>query len=544
MGISVYDTKNYAQYNPLSIQEIWAPGQALRQQHDQLAEEYAQQELLGGAASLGLQEGVDKQALADNKAYMDALKQSADELSTKGFIDAGRRKNLYKLKQQYTTTVLPIQNALKVRDEAIKMDREMKARDSSYQTKFDPSKIAVTDYLSNNQAFNARGVSGQEVYKDAAQAISNLKDVAVNELPALKGSGLMDQYFTLQKQGLSPDQAAALMQKQSKTQAEAESWTKMAKMTVSAIDGAMQRHGVYDIFKDNPEMINKFWQDTSKAAIFGVGSPKIGQMTDTTGAAMRVAQQQQQQQPDELMDEERYDPEYDKKSIKSIDEIANKAKTPPSKSSVTGFNPYGTTRTYNEAESKNEHKKAIGEILKIGKSFPEIKPPKPSSTGNVSKSEMDKYLDAVSAAQKEVFKTANKMKTISNTSKDVVGGIVSNLMSRDEFKDIDGDDVKYDSKSMANITTDFNFKKGLFLNIPSEDGKIKKIKFNISDLNTPAITDAYTAIQRIDAGVPTQKDIDLIKKSGVETYGEYKNLVAKDIRTRMSLTPGVTTVKP
>ena len=73
MGISVYDTKNYAQYNPLSIQEIWAPGQALRQQHDQLAEEYAQQELLGGAASLGLQEGVDKQALADNKAYMDAL---------------------------------------------------------------------------------------------------------------------------------------------------------------------------------------------------------------------------------------------------------------------------------------------------------------------------------------------------------------------------------------------------------------------------------------------------------------------------------------
>ena len=136
------------------------------------------------------------------------------------------------------------------------------------------------------------------------------------------------------------------------------------------------------------------------------------------------------------------------------------------------------------------------------------------------------------------------MKTISNTSKDVVGGIVSNLMSRDEFKDIDGDDVKYDSKSMANITTDFNFKKGLFLNIPSEDGKIKKIKFNISDLNTPAITDAYTAIQRIDAGVPTQKDIDLIKKSGVETYGEYKNLVAKDIRTRMSLTPGVTTVKP
>lgn len=144
----------------------------------------------------------------------------------------------------------------------------------------DPSKIAVTDYLNNNNAFSARGVSGQEVYKDAAQALSTLKDVATSELPALRGSGITDKYFTLMKQGLSPEQAAALMQKQSHSQAESESWSKLAKMTVSAIDGAMQRHGVYDVFKDNPKMIDKFWQDTSKAAIFAVGTPKIGEMTD------------------------------------------------------------------------------------------------------------------------------------------------------------------------------------------------------------------------------------------------------------------------
>ena len=57
--------------------------------------------------------------------------------------------------------------------------------------------------------------------------------------------------------------AAALMKKQSKSQAEAESWTAMAKMTVSAIDG-MQRHG--DIY--NPALIN--CGKTSKA-IFGLG---------------------------------------------------------------------------------------------------------------------------------------------------------------------------------------------------------------------------------------------------------------------------------
>ena len=252
----------------------------MRAEHDKLQEEYSQQELLGGAASLGLQKGVDDLAIATNQKYMDETKKAADELATKGFIDSGRRRNLMGLKQQYTQNVLPIQNALKERDAAIKMDREMKMKDSSYISQFDPSKRAVTDYLTDNNAFSARGVSGQEVYKDAAQALSTLKDVATSELPALRGAGITDKYFTIMKQGLSPEQAAALMQKQSRSQAESESWSKLAKMTVSAIDGAMQRHGVYDVFKDNPKMIDKFWQDTSKAAIFAVGTPKIGEMTD------------------------------------------------------------------------------------------------------------------------------------------------------------------------------------------------------------------------------------------------------------------------
>ena len=78
----------------------------MREQHDKLQEEYSQQELLGGAASLGLQKGVDDKALADNQAYMSAVKSAADELATKGFIDAGRRRNLMGLKQQYITNVV------------------------------------------------------------------------------------------------------------------------------------------------------------------------------------------------------------------------------------------------------------------------------------------------------------------------------------------------------------------------------------------------------------------------------------------------------
>ena len=273
----------------------------MREQHDKLQEEYSQQELLGGAAALGLQKGVDDKALADNQAYMSAVKSAADELATKGFIDAGRRRNLMELKQQYITNVVPIQNALAERKKAIDIDRERRSKDSTYVSQFDPSKVAVTDYLGNANAFNARGVSGDAIYKDAAQAISNLKGIAASELPALKGSGLMDQYFTLMKNGLQPEQAAALMKKQSKSQAEAESWTDMAKMTVSAIDGAMQRHGVYDIFKDNQAMIDKLWQDTSKAAIFGLGENKVGQITDEMSMYKRKKALEQTTQEEKLI---------------------------------------------------------------------------------------------------------------------------------------------------------------------------------------------------------------------------------------------------
>lgn len=548
MGISVYDTKNYAQYNPLSIQEIWAPGQALRQQHDQLAEEYAQQELLGGAASLGLQEGVDKQALADNKAYMDALKQSADELSTKGFIDAGRRKNLYKLKQQYATTVLPIQNALKERNAAIQFDREMRAKDQTYESKFDPSKVAVTDYLKNNQAFNAKGISKGKMFEDTARDFSTLKNSVSQKYPDLVKTGVLGRLWTIVNSDIGVEEVAGFVANEAKSKnIDPAKLSAIGQQMHNIVENNLRKHGAYDFAGDDVNKISELRTGLANAAAYAINDPKFGTMDDPMAL---FDAQQQQQQPDGLMDEERYDPEYDKNEISRLNKLITSAVATPGTSEVQSliasnkqieggnwFKPKSASQ-YNH----NETSSARREIFDMGKSLG-INPPA-GKNGKMSSDQFKQYAVKVVEAQKELFKTANKMKTISNVSKDVVGGIVSNLMSKDSFKDIDGDDVKYDSKSMANITTDFNFKKGLFLNIPSEDGKIKKIKFDISDLNTPAITDAYTAIQRIDAGVPTQKDIDLIKKSGVETYGDYKNLVAKDIRTRMSLTPGVTTVKP
>jgi hypothetical protein len=155
----------------------------MRAQHDKLQEEYAQQELLGGAASLGLQKGIDDEAISINKGFIDETKKAADDLATKGFIDAGRRRNLSTLKQLYSEKVLPIQDALQKRNEAVKIDREMKLKDETYESKFDPSSKAVTSYFKDNNAFTPTGASKAIVAQDVAQQMTQLKVQIQRDMP-------------------------------------------------------------------------------------------------------------------------------------------------------------------------------------------------------------------------------------------------------------------------------------------------------------------------------------------------------------------------
>ena len=206
MSISAYDTKNFAQFNPLTIQEIWAPGQAMRAQHDQLAEEYSQQEQAGGLSLLGLREGIDDEAIAIHKAFMDQTKAAADELATKGFIDGGRRKNLYYLKQKYNNEVVPLQNQLKIRQERADMLYKMKLQNPTYRATLDPNSIALTAGLKDPNAFNFDGVAGSDLYNSAAKKLEQLSKTINQDVPELKKMpGLSFQYFTMIQSGATPE---------------------------------------------------------------------------------------------------------------------------------------------------------------------------------------------------------------------------------------------------------------------------------------------------------------------------------------------------
>jgi hypothetical protein len=132
---------------------------------------------------------------------MDETKRAADELATKGFIDSGRRRNLYGLKQQYNQNVVPLQNQLKIRQDRAEELRRMQLQDPTFRATLNPNEIGLTSGLKNPEAFNYSGVSGNQMYKSVAEKANQLSKVIEQEHPELIKSKLAYNYFTAVQSG-------------------------------------------------------------------------------------------------------------------------------------------------------------------------------------------------------------------------------------------------------------------------------------------------------------------------------------------------------
>lgn len=552
MGISVYDTKNYAQYNPLSIQEIWAPGQALRQQHDQLAEEYAQQELLGGAASLGLQEGVDKQALADNKAYMDALKQSADELSTKGFIDAGRRKNLYKLKQQYTTTVLPIQNALKERNAAIQFDREMRAKDQTYESKFDPSKVAVTDYLKNNQAFNAKGISKGKMFEDAARDFSTLKNSVSQKYPDLVKTGVLGRLWTIVNSDIGVEEVAGFVANEAKSKnIDPAKLSAIGQQMHNIVENNLRKHGAYDFAGDDVNKISELRTGLANAATYAINDPKFGTMDDPM-ALFNAQQKQAQQQQLNGKSHQEFDGSYNENALNSLDSMLSMANAT---TGGVGTKVLSEEQFYRSREASrgavkgtyDDYKKSVGagtsgsdqkNIFKLAYNLErqgKIKVPK-----NIHPKDLPAWNKKVVEMTKEDYKDSNKTHFYYNTKSEAQQKFNNYLSGLEDVVDVNGDDISKDKIFGKNGSllqpAIFKFgKNGAALQLTTDDAKSVTVPFQIEKLGNGKLNEIYGDLTKLRASGAKPSDFEIY-------YQAINNILAGEMYSQIStaeVQPGI-----
>lgn len=194
-----------ARFRPFSFQEMLAPvsiyTKAYNEVEDGIAELATKANVWEGLAN----EQTDKKTHAKYKSFADELNKQAELLAKEG-LNPSSRRNLLKMKQRYSSDIVPIENAYKRREEIAEEQR--KALLSNPSLMFDKNfaiDISLDDMI-NNPNLGYTPISGNELYtkgNTAAKAISS------RNLSYAQRKALGDQYFELTKrQGYSAEEAA------------------------------------------------------------------------------------------------------------------------------------------------------------------------------------------------------------------------------------------------------------------------------------------------------------------------------------------------
>lgn len=549
MPISQYDTLNYASYQPLSIQEIWAPSQQMRQQHDQLQEEYANAEQAAQQGFSGLNPEVDKEALAIHKQFMDQTKAAADELATKGFIDSGRRRSLLKLKSVYTNQVAPLQQQIALRASRNEELRKMQLQDPTFRANANPNQVSLVSGLKNPNAFDYDGVSGNQLYSSVSKKAEQLAKVISQEHPKLMNSGIFANYFTALQSGASLDQIDRAMK--SGGRYNPQDVDKMTQMLHGIVSSTMNEFGVPSKFAGNQAVQQDLWNAAAQGLYSAAGTKQFGQMTDEMSMYKRKKAWETPPPNEQLMDEERFVPSFNKEGLAKINTLRENAKgnfkyntnikdTGESIASGSGRGNAYTGGAQKAQGSNNvllEAKKAeaLNELNANAKQLG-IKPFKYGIM------DYNKWVDAVAGAMEERFKFSNKSKTISNIDKDVAGGIYSEVRGRNggELKDSEGNTFEVAKESETNTVPSFDFNNGFVLSVPGKSGKLHEVPFKVEDLHISDLSRNYNLIRDIESGKYQKSDIGFTD----DQYEDFKNSTVKAIRTRLSLKPGASVAKP
>lgn len=527
----------------------------MRVEHDKLQEEYAQQELLGGAASLGLQKGVDDLAIATNQKYMDETKKAADELATKGFIDSGRRRSLMNLKQQYNQNVLPIQNALKERDAAIKIDREMKMKDQTYESKFDPSKVSVTDYLTNNQAFISKGISKGKMYEDAARDFTQLQRNVNQKYPELVKTGITGKLWTVVNSGATSEEIAGFITNEAKNKnIDINKLSSLGQEMHNIVENNLTKHGAYDVFGDNPNKIQELRTGVANAAIYALNEPKFGGMDDPMALYRAQKTMEQPQNPPGGRGDYDYVPGFDDSGIESVGKVKSNIDKSIKQINYTKsqIDKIARNRPWNEmsAADKSAIKVLYKEKDKASNSLFEIKSeleslgveiPKELSRSNLEDPKLISFLNKAIPQAEENYKFANKSILFRDLGDKEVDKIQSYIYSNsDNLKSVSGKKVKFDQVTdngrIIGAPKYILNKHGFNIALNKKDGGQEIVEGNINDLGSPTIAAYYKGVMQVEKDKIEMSDKDFksvykVNKSELDLTPNY-NALESDIRGR------------
>ena len=295
MAVNIYNQVPFNTYTPRSFQEMLAPVMYAAEEESKLQQQYADTGSTIDKAMAYLNPELDKESYAKIQQYKADLSKAVDDLSTKGFVDSGRKANLYKLKQRYDTDFASTALQIEQRNAAAMMQAQMAQKDPSYVYK-PASAISIDEGLKNPNIWTdlvaKGGISGESLKQQTAQQAKVIKDAIITIDPKLQSmvapnnKPILDQYIQRIVKGASPTEIysaiSGVVDDPSKASA-------ITTQLMSIVDNVMTANNVESLFSPDTQEYTALKSRAAQGLFEAAGGVDFRNITDQMSMEQRRA---------------------------------------------------------------------------------------------------------------------------------------------------------------------------------------------------------------------------------------------------------------
>ena len=199
-----------SKFKPFSYAEMLQPVQMATMAHQDIENQYAELATKANVWEEMANEQTDPYAYKMYKTYSNDLEEQAGQLAREGLTPASRQ-NMLKMRQRYSSDIVPIEQAYKRRQELIDEQRKLLAQDNTLMFDRSASMLSLDDLIKNPQ-LTYQSYSGATLAKQVGTAAQNLAK-EMRENPRKWRSILGNQYFeTIMQKGYMPEEIIQVLQ--------------------------------------------------------------------------------------------------------------------------------------------------------------------------------------------------------------------------------------------------------------------------------------------------------------------------------------------
>lgn len=199
-----------SKFKPFSYAEMLQPVQMATLAHQEVENEYTELATKANVWDEMANEQTDPYAYKMYKTYSNDLEEQAGQLAREGLTPASRQ-NMLRMKQRYSSDIVPIEQAYKRRQELIDEQRKLLAQDNTFMFDRNASMLSLDDLIKNPQ-LTYQSYSGATLAKQVGTAAQSLaKEMRDN--PRKWRTILGNQYFeTIMQRGYRPEEIIQVLQ--------------------------------------------------------------------------------------------------------------------------------------------------------------------------------------------------------------------------------------------------------------------------------------------------------------------------------------------